>query len=298
MVEPERLRDELRKMRELIDTDPRVKAYFDRDGNGVIDGDEWEQVRQLVIQRLAREADERALAQQAQQSADVPDEELPVVVGGVAEEIYAQDLPVVAGTVAPPTALALADAHDLILEERGLSQVFAGLARRNYAVLAPDGRELGEIRQRENEALARLAGMGREPDLHFDMRDATSGETFTFRRSVEMMGDNVVIFDGGDRQLGYIEPRPGLVRSGYRVVMTFQNAHATVAWRLTRPFSLSVLDFMDDPVGEIQRGWSGLGAFLGGANRMRIRLEPDALAREVRFGLLAAAVLVDMAQER
>ena len=79
--------------------------------------------------------------------------------------------------------------------------------------------------------------------------------------------------------------------------MTFAKSHASVKWRVLRPFTLTILDFMDDPCGEIQRGWSGLGAFLGGANRMRIRTTAGALDGSFRFGLIAAAVLADMSEE-
>ena len=61
-VDRERLREELGRMRKLIQKDPEVLARFDTDGNGVIDGHEWEQVRQLVIQRLEREEAETAEA--------------------------------------------------------------------------------------------------------------------------------------------------------------------------------------------------------------------------------------------
>jgi hypothetical protein len=59
-VDRKRLSEELCRMRVLIEKDPEVKARFDTDGNGVIDGHEWEQVRQLVIQRLERADSEEA----------------------------------------------------------------------------------------------------------------------------------------------------------------------------------------------------------------------------------------------
>lgn len=55
-IDRERLRQELKRMKELIANDPAVLARFDTDGNGVIDGEEWEAVRQVVIQRLKRKA--------------------------------------------------------------------------------------------------------------------------------------------------------------------------------------------------------------------------------------------------
>lgn len=69
-VDPERLREELIRMRELIATDPEVLAHFDADGNGVIDGEEWQAVRELVIKRLEREAAETELARQFQDQLD------------------------------------------------------------------------------------------------------------------------------------------------------------------------------------------------------------------------------------
>ncbi len=76
-IDPQRLRDELKKMKQLIASDPRVLAHFDTDGNGVIDGEEWENVRQVVTRRLQREAAEAAAAQEyldgldAQQAAEL-----------------------------------------------------------------------------------------------------------------------------------------------------------------------------------------------------------------------------------
>ena len=66
MIDPDELRASLREMRELIESDPAVKSRFDTDGNGVIDGFEWDQVRQLVTARLEREAAEAAESMRAE----------------------------------------------------------------------------------------------------------------------------------------------------------------------------------------------------------------------------------------
>ena len=54
---------------------------------------------------------------------------------------------------------------------------------------------------------------------------------------------------------------------------------------------------MDDVIGMVERGWSGLGAFLTGGNRMRIRVDPGEVTPEQRWGLLAAALLADLSSE-
>jgi hypothetical protein len=291
-VDPNRLREELRRMRELIQTDPAVLARFDADGNGVIDGDEWEQVRQLVIQRLEREAAESAWGQQVVEAhPDAELDDLPVVVGNVAQEIYAAELP---RAQSAPWGGSLLDAPEIIVEERGLGQVLQGIARRNYALLLPDGREVGAIEQRENEMLASFKAGGLTPTLHFDVIDALSGERVTFRRDAEVFGDQVVILDPSGAQLGHIKTKFGLLNPSFKIVSTFSRSSLQVKWRVLRPFTMTVVDSVDDPVGEIQRGWSGLGAFLTGPNRMRIAVNRDEVSRDLTWGLIACAVLAEM----
>ncbi len=87
-IDPIRLREELARMRELIANDPKVLAQFDKDGNGVIDGDEWQEVRNLVIRRLEHEAYE---AQLASQMAQIDDEQLAEIArmeAAMAEEEF------------------------------------------------------------------------------------------------------------------------------------------------------------------------------------------------------------------
>lgn len=289
-------------MRELIESDPRVKARFDTDGNGVIDGEEWEQVRQLVVRRLEREESERAArerlaAVQPVEAASPDEEDLPVVVGAVATQIYTEDLPGMAG--APAGGVSLAACHDLIIEERGLAQYFFG-PRRNYALLTPGGQQVGEVQQREMEWLQHLTakvGAG-VPDLHFDVIDSVGGERYTFKRSAELFGQHVAIFDGADRQVGYVEEKLGVLKPSYRIVSTFERSHISVKWSLLHPFTLTVCDLMGDPIGKVERGWSGLGMFLTGPDRMRVHTDAEQFNPAFRWGLVAACVLAEMGQEQ
>lgn len=293
MVDPDRLREELKKMRALIASDERVKARFDTDNNGVIDGDEWEAVRQLVVRRLEREELERQAAREEEAEDDIP-----VVVGSVASRIFEDDLPTYTGA-ALPSAASIQDAHDLIVEERGLGSMMPGLFRRNYALLLPDGREVGAIAQREHEWAQQLTNRDAFtlPDLHFDVVDGSTQERYTFRRSAELFDQQIVMFDSSGSQVGYVDESFGVLKPTYRVVSTFQRSHVTVKWHLLHPFSLSILDAVDDRVGEIERGWAGLGAFLTGANRMRIKTDPERVDGAFRFGIIAACVLAEMGQE-
>lgn len=290
MVDAARLREELKRMRVLIERDAAVRAQFDRDGNGVIDGDEWEQVRQLVIKRLEREDADRAAGQQL--ASDAVDD-IPVVVGSVATGVFDGDLSRrTAAETGPLTART-----EVIVEETGLAPLLGGLARRNYTLRAPDGQPIGEVRQRENELMASFKRGGFRPTLHFDVVDATTGELVTFRRDAELFGDQIAIFDGRGGQIGHIATKFGILKPSFRVVSTFQGGALTVKWPLLHPFTLHILDGFDEPAGEIQRGWSGLGAFLTGANRLHIRIDPEKVPKDFLWSLIACAVLAEMGQE-
>ena len=277
-------------MRALIESDAAVRAQFDRDGNGVIDGDEWEQVRQLVIRRLERE---QADSVAGRQLAGEEGEDVPVVVGTVAAGVFDGDLRGRAVAEVGP----LASRTEVIVEETGLAPLLGGLARRNYALRAPDGALLGEVRQREHELVASLQRGGLRPTLHFDVVDGATGEQVTFRRDPELFGDQIAIFGMGGGQIGHIATKFGILKPTFRVVSTFHGGTLTVKWPLLHPFTLHILDAFDEPAGEIERGWSGLGAFLTGANRLHIRIDPERVPKDFMWSLVACAVLAEMGQE-
>ncbi len=295
MVDQARLREELKKMRALIQSDAAVRARFDTDGNGVIDGDEWEQVRKLVVARLEREDAERAAARSFGAGPAGDDDDVPVVVGSVASGIFERDLGS-SPSSGTPSSGALTERTEVIVEETGLAPLLGSLVRRNYTLRSPDGKQIGEIVQREHEMLEQFKSGGFRPTLHFDVVDASGGR-LTFRRDPRFFGDQVAILDATGGQVGHIETKFGILKPRFRVVSTFDRASLTVKWPLLHPFTLQILDPFDEPAGEIQRGWSGLGAFLAGANRLHIRVDPDKVPKSFMPSLVACAVLAEMGQE-
>jgi hypothetical protein len=297
-IDRDRLREELRSMRELIQKDPEVMARFDTDGNGVIDGHEWEQVRQLVIQRLEREQAEAGEARRLVSAAGEAISAPAAAPGAVAAAIYEADLSTRYGGGSVPGSIA--DADEMVLEQQGgLGQLLEGIVRRRYAVFAADGSPLGAVEQVENEV---LQNMGRRslfelPDLHFRVTDAGSGETTTFRRSQGLARDAIDVIDPVGMQRASVDWKLSLVGKKFVVKPTGGGGHVTVKSSIWRPFTLEVLDCVDDRIGSIERGWSGLGAFLTGGNRMRIRVRPGEVTPEQRWGLLAAALLADLSAE-
>jgi hypothetical protein len=290
-VDRQRLREELRRMKELIAKDPEVLARFDLDGNGVIDGDEWDQVRELVTKRLEREAREAAeadrLGAQEPSAAALP--------GSVASAIYEGDL---AAITATPSSLAEAD--EMVLEQQGgLGQLLEGAVRRRYAVFAMDGAAIGTIDQVENEMLQDMLNRSilEQPDLHFRVTDAGTGEQLTFRRTRGLGHDAIQVLDARGRLRATVEWKLSLLGRKFVVEPSGEGGSVTLKGGILRPFTMDVLDCVDDRIGTVERGWSGLGAFLTGGNRMRIRVDPGEVVPNQRLGLLAAALLADLASE-
>jgi hypothetical protein len=303
MIDRQRLTWELRKMRELINNDPQVRARFDRNGDGTIDGDEWEQVRQLVVQRIEREAAETAEAERLAQEAGEPQARTEEVIGFVAQEIYDTDLQAQAAEpAARPTsgsATSLAEASELILEqEGGLGQIFEGMCRRSYSVLTRDGSSLASVQQVENEMLQNMTHTDpfSMPDLSFRVT-TSGGDLYTFTRSQGFRSDCVEVQDPAGRPVGFVTWTPALLKREYQVVSALDRGSLTVRSQLLRPFTLQILAEDGRNVGSIVRGWSGLGGFLSGGNRMRIQTEPGCVTPGQRWGLLAAALLADLASE-
>jgi len=291
MVNSSKLSEELRRIKKLIADDPKVKARFDLDGDGHIDGFEWEQVRQLVIQRLERAEAEAAEARSLGAASQPP----PDTEGQLAQQIFAEDL---RGSASDATSLG--EAEDFVLTQLGgIGQVFEGLAKREYAVHSASGTELGAIRQQQSDV---VAGLSRTPlsglVLSFTVF-AGMQPVAVFHCEGGWRASRLDILEPGGGNLGHVTWKPGLVRASYRVVSTMDRGAMEIKAPLFKPWTLNIKSEIGDDIGTITRGWSGLGGFLTGGNRMRIQVEPGRTTPNQRFALLAAALLTDLeAEER
>lgn len=304
MVDAARLRDELRRMRTLIQDDPEVKAQFDKDGNGTIDGAEWEEVRQLVIQRLEREEAENAervrLAEEMKAAGEPAEVESTEAVhpGVIAQGIYDGEL---RGSAAPVAAAAsIGDLDEIIVQqEGGAKQLFGSTFRREYAILSPDGRSIGTVQQRENEMLQEMTNRSlfEVPDLHFDVFDALGGTRYGLKRTEGMARERMGVLDERGLLFAYTDWKFHLVWKKYEVCSALDGSKLLVQNQLLHPFTLQILDVMEEPVGTIERGFSGLGGLLTGGNKMRIQVRAGEANPGLRWGLVAAALLTDLAQE-
>lgn len=351
-VDPERLQEELKRMKERIASDPRVLARFDTDGNGVIDGEEWEAVRQLVIRRLQREAQEaeaarrlmehlddeqaaelaRMEAEMAGETTQQPTAPSATTPGSgaakerdwsnlelafdpreerrkrsVADAIYEDELVARqspssrrAASVRLDEAGTLADRHELILEQTGgVKQLFGNMFRRGYVVRDRDGRELGTVGQRENEMIQNMTDFSilEDPDMHFAVQDHVANERFTLKRTSGIADNSIAVFNPRSMIVATTSWTISFVRRKYEVRVTRDGVSYYVQRRMLRPFTYDILDPFEEPIGVMERGWSGLG-FLSGGNLFHLEVDADEVGPDAMWGFLATALLADLDAEK
>lgn len=290
MVDPQLLRDELRRIKKLINERPDILAKFDKDGNGVIDGEEWEEVRQLVIKRLERKAAEASAAAAEEATPEAPP---------VAEEVV--------GDIAKQEARAaltgaVGDLDELVFRQEGsvVGQMMEEMVRRQYAVYAPSGQVIARIQQQQNEALQNLTNKSllELPELDFQAQDLVTGESLTLTRRTAGLNSRIDVSDQQGMIIGYAQGKTSLLRSKYQVASSLLPHPWQITQPLLRPLSLDLTDAFDEPKGVIHRQWSGLGSFLTGSNQMHLELEPGSATRELKWALVAAMLLADLAGEK
>ena len=297
MVDRKRLTEELRRMRTLINDDPKVRARFDRDGNGVIDGDEWEEVRQLVIRRLEREETEanEASVEPPPGPQDAPDE-APTAPAAIAEEIYAHDLTPRAPPSGPVTSLSELD--ELVLKREGGvgAQVFETLTRRQYSIVDRWGTPVGAVQQQEIEAAQNFTRRpGFEiPDLHFVLLDTPAQTTLTLRRTAAALSPTRMdVLGKMDLCLASCRWQLKLLGTWFAIESPPHPHGIQVKRRSWRSLTFDILDAFDEPIGVIQRSWVGLGGFLSGGNQTHVRVDASKTTPGLRLGLVAAMLLID-----
>jgi hypothetical protein len=335
-IDPDRLRSELKRVRELIATDERVLARFDTDGNGVIDGQEWEAVRQLVIDRLERDARETAEAERirerlqaeaaAQRASEKqapsttpgddrdwsnlelafdPREDRRVQDRAIAEEVYEREVASrhsharTASSVRTSEHGTLADCHELVLEQvGGVKQFFGNMFRREYIIRGADGEEVGRIGQHENEMLQDLTNyrIFEDPDLNFVVHDHTSDEHFNLQRTSGFSDNSIAVQNPKGMTVARTSWTLSFLRRKYEIRVMREKLSYYVQRRMLRPWTYDILDPFERPIGAMHRGWSGLG-FVTGGNLFHIELETD-ISPDAMWGFLGAAMLADLDSER
>jgi len=88
-----------------------------------------------------------------------------------------------------------------------------------------------------------------------------------------------------------------LVKRKYHVTALMERGALAVQGKILKPFTMEITNDIGETIGTVVRGWSGLGGFLTGGNRMRIHVRPGSVTPNQRWGLIAAALLEDLGSE-
>jgi hypothetical protein len=204
MIDRRRLNDELRRLRELIRTDPRVLARVDRNGDGSIDGEEWERARRAIVGRLEQEV----------VNASAPP------AGELAREVYEQEL----RTDDEPEAdlPRMGTTNHLILEW----PVNISVPRRlrhigpqwEFTVLSGDRAELGGFERLTELTVAdRRYGPGwKENEQYYSIRPH-DGENVLVRRYPTALGEALAVCSVNGRTIADVQPKVRVLRYAYRI---------------------------------------------------------------------------------
>ena len=135
------------------------------------------------------------------------------------------------------------------------------------------------------------------PDLHFDVLDAATGHSYVLRRTEGLARKRMGVMDERGLMFATTDWTFHLVWKKYEVCSTVDGSKLFVQNQLMHPFTLKIFDVMEEPVGVIEREFAGLGGLLTGGAKMRIQIRPGEANHGLRWGLLATALLTDIAYE-
>lgn len=116
-------------------------------------------------------------------------------------------------------------------------------------------------------------------------------------RTQGLAHDRIDVIDTAGLYRASVEWKFSFLGRKFVVEPSGEGGSVTLKSSLLRPLSLEILACVDHSMGSVERGWSGLGVFLTVRNRMRIRVNPGEVTPEQRWGLLAPALLADVAAE-
>lgn len=301
-IDPEKLEREILAMREMIATDPEVLAHFDVNGDGVIDGAEWQAVVRLVTLRLQREAEDAARAQAvmdrdaggaptteeiAREPTPQPTPE-PRQSGELASHLYQDEVrPYVSAVQSESPDSEIASMFELprvVLEQS--EKEFTGEHWMGYLVRDHRGVTVGRIGLRHSTG----------EELHYDVWDAKTGSTLSLRQERRGRHQPLLAFDEAGQRLGFALWKSSLLG---RSKITFESEGR--AGRATQQFFdehvFDVCDSRDQAVGRIEHDWFGLGFLTGSGRQLHVQAN-GAISRAGWMVMFATAIAADWCCER
>jgi len=283
-IDPARLHQELEEMRQLVKSDPDVLDHFDTNGDGRIDGDEWQAVVEMVTKRLQREANEMAQYREAmgEPAPEQPPEPLQPprqhAEGELASELYNEEVqPYVQLQLDPPelglSENALEEWEELMVIRDGGTLTELMGSRSGFALMTRNEQELGRV-------------VAREGQRGFELTDNLSGRTLL----LEQQGKRLAVVETPNAEaIAWASWDSGWVRD--RVHMGWGDIHGTATESmLSGPFSL---ELNGKTVARLEQDYSGMGSIFRGRMDMVYIKVLDLEPGPSRWALIVAALIVE-----
>jgi uncharacterized protein YxjI len=294
MVDQNRLLEELRNLKKQIKSDPRVLAKYDLDGNGEIDGQEWELARKAVIASL--EAEDSTPRDAGTSKAAMGASMTGTALGGAASQIFNRMQGTAAGEGAAPAGTLLAAAQVLVKQEvESLELVTSFEGRNRYGFYTPAGQKLAHA---EEEATGIGGAILRNVFSNaraFSMGISVMGtaEVIGIKRHFEFIFSKMKVSDS-QGPVGEVNQRFSLLNRKYELVPYFASQKLTVSGPLFRPWTFNIMAG-GRQVGSIKKKWSGImkEAFTKSDN-FEVSIDDPALGAAERKLIFAAAIAIDI----
>lgn len=285
MVDRDKLNEQLRKLKKMIQEDPEVMKIYDLDGDGQISGEEWEKARQGVIAFMESTG-------AGQDSASDTTEK----TAGAADAVFSDIKTGHSGfeTQEPPT---LFTAPMVVVRQivEGVELVSDFEGRNKYKFSTPKGMPLAHAEE-ENTGFAgavfrNLLKMGRPFNMGISVLNTP--EIIWLKRRFEFILSRIEVSDE-DKPIGTVEQRFSILKRKYDL-----NSHLTprklkITGSLFKPWTF---DITADgrPVASIKKKWSGLlkEAFTR-ADTFEISFDDSRLTNVERKLIFAAAIAIDI----
>ena len=290
MVDKQRLIEELRELKRQIRNDPEVRAHYDLNGDGEIDGQEWDLTRKAVISYLESE-EARNKEESVPKSAAVAG-----ATAAVADQVFNRIKKSATHTDYAPAGTLLAEPAIIVSQKVEDLEVITDFEGRNkYRFLTEDGRELAKAQEGDTGTLGMFSRsfLGNRRPFTMWITDHKTNETVILKRHFDLIFSKIDVSDE-DEPIGTVQQRFGFFNKKYDLLTFFGDRNLSVVGPLFKPWTFDIFSG-DEQVGSIKKKWSGFlkEAFTKADNFLVSFDDPQLTAGERKL-ILAAAIAIDM----
>ncbi|MBI9084770.1 MAG: hypothetical protein JEZ11_14340 [Desulfobacterales bacterium] len=292
MVDKQRLLEQLRKLKKQIQSDSRVKALYDTDGDGNISGEEWDKARQSVIAFMGATESEKPSSGSKNSKAAGAAGLAIAGAAGAADAVFGQIKERVgqSGYAADGT---LWTEPAVIVEQEvsGTEMLSSNDVPNRYKFFSEKGKKLASAIEIRSSGFRRTS-LGGRPPFKMDITVHGTSEVLRLDRHYEFNHLQTDV-SCNDTPIGLILEKGTSKGNHYVLSPNAENRDLTISKSmLSRTFAIKS---GSKQVGSIEKKWGGIlkEAFTQ-ADSFRIAFDDPSLTPTEKKLIAAATIIIDM----